>query len=79
MNRPDDINLSREGGEALIERLETQTCTAEDLRVVAQVVRLYFWLFTIFEARPKSFHNRPLCAFDDCVHFVDHTPSAESA
>ena len=42
MKRPDDINLSREEGEALIERLETQTCTAEDLRVVAQVVRLYF-------------------------------------
>jgi len=36
-------------------------------------------LFAIFEARPKSFHTKPLCAFDDCVHFEDHTPSAESA
>jgi transposase len=36
-------------------------------------------LFAIFEASPKSFHSRPLCAFDGCVHFEDHTPSAESA
>ena len=36
-------------------------------------------LFAKFEARPKSFHTKPLCAFDDCVHFEDHTPSAESA
>lgn len=52
MKRPDDIHLSREEGEALIERLETQTCTAEDLRVVAQVVRLYFWLlFALTESK----------------------------
>jgi hypothetical protein len=52
MQRPDDINLSREEGEALIERLETHTCTAEDLRVVAQVVRLYFWLlFALKESK----------------------------
>jgi len=38
-----------------------------------------FRLFAIFEASPKSFHTKPLCAFDDCVHFVAHTPSAESA
>jgi transposase len=37
------------------------------------------WLFAKFEARPKSFHSAPLCAFDGCVHFVDHTPSVESA
>jgi hypothetical protein len=36
-------------------------------------------LFAMFEARPKSFHNKPLCAFDGCVHFADHTPSVESA
>ncbi len=36
-------------------------------------------LFAMFEARPKSFRSKPLCAFDDCVHFVDHTPCVESA
>src|SRR5687768_9188583 len=32
-----------------------------------------------FEARPKSFRSRPLCAFDGCVHFANHMPCAESA
>jgi transposase len=36
-------------------------------------------LFARFEAGPKSFHRRPLCVFDGCVHFEDHMPSAESA
>ena len=33
------------------------------------------WLFAMFEARPKSFHSRPLYVSDGCVHFADHTPS----
>ena len=37
------------------------------------------WLFAMFEARPKSCRSRPLYASAGCVHFVDHTPSAESA
>ena len=36
-------------------------------------------LFAMFEARSKSFHSKPLCASAGCVHFADHTPSAESA
>ena len=36
-------------------------------------------LFARFEARPKSFRSRPLCAFDGCVHFANHMPCAESA
>jgi hypothetical protein len=36
-------------------------------------------LFAMFEARPKSCRSRPLYASAGCVHFVDHTPSAESA
>jgi hypothetical protein len=52
MKRPEDINLSRDEGEALIERLETDTWTAEDRQVLAQVVRLYFWLlFTLKESK----------------------------
>jgi hypothetical protein len=34
-------------------------------------------LFAMFEARLKSFHRRPLGAYDGCVHFADHTPYAE--
>jgi Domain of unknown function (DUF5060) len=35
-------------------------------------------LFAIIEADSKSFHTRLICAFDGCVHFVDHMPSAGS-
>ena len=52
MNRPEDLDLSREAGEALIERLETETWTAEDRQVLIQVVRLYFWLlFALKESK----------------------------
>jgi transposase len=52
MNRPEDLDLSREDGEALIERLQTETWTAEDRQVLIQVVRLYFWLlFTLKETK----------------------------
>jgi len=37
------------------------------------------WLFAKSEARAKSCHTKPKCAFAYCVHFVDHTPSAGSA
>jgi hypothetical protein len=37
------------------------------------------WLFAMFEAVPKFFHKRPLCAFDGCVHSATHMPSVESA
>src|SRR6476660_2480572 len=32
----------------------------------------------MFEARPKSFHSRPLYVSDGCVHFADHTPSVSA-
>jgi hypothetical protein len=42
-------------------------------------IRSFFWLFAKSEARAKSCHTKPKCAFAYCVHFVDHTPSAGSA
>ena len=44
MERPDEVNLSRQDGEALIERLHRDALTAQDRRVLAQVLRWYFWL-----------------------------------
>jgi transposase len=52
MERPEEVNLSRQDGEALIERLQGDALTAQDRRVLEQVLRWYFWLlFTIQEAR----------------------------
>ena len=52
MERPDEINLSRQDGEALLARLQRDTLTAQDRRVLEQVLRWYFWLlFALQEAR----------------------------
>jgi hypothetical protein len=52
MKRPEDVQLSREEGEALLARLEANTLTAEDRRVLGKVVTFYFWLlFALREAK----------------------------
>jgi hypothetical protein len=44
--------LSREEGEALLERLERNALTAEDRRVLGKVLTFYFWLlFALREAK----------------------------
>jgi transposase len=51
MQRPEDVQLSRAEGEALIERLEGHDLLAADWRVLVQVLRVYFWLlFALQEA-----------------------------
>jgi transposase len=52
MKRPEEVTLSREGGEALITRLEADALTAEDRRVLVKVLTFYFWLlFALREAK----------------------------
>jgi hypothetical protein len=52
MKRPEDVELSREEGEALLARLEANTLTAEDRRMLGKVLTFYFWLlFALREAK----------------------------
>jgi transposase len=52
MKQPEDVHLSREDGEALLARLEANTLTAEDRRVLGKVLTFYFWLlFALREAK----------------------------
>jgi transposase len=52
MKRPEEVRLSREEGEALIERLERDALSAEDRRVLVKVLTFYFWLlFAVREAK----------------------------
>jgi transposase len=52
MKPPEDVQLSREEGEALLARLEANTLTAEDRRVLGKVLTYYFWLlFALREAK----------------------------
>jgi hypothetical protein len=51
MKCPEEVNLSREDGEALRTRLTRDTLTADDRRVLDQVLQWYFWLvFALQEA-----------------------------
>ena len=40
---PDDVKLSREEGQALIERLQANTLTGEDRGLLVKLIQLYFW------------------------------------
>jgi transposase len=52
MKQPEDVQLSREEGEALLARLEANTLTAEDRRMLGKVLTGYFWLlFALREAK----------------------------
>lgn len=52
MKQPEGVHLSREEGEALLARLETNTLTAEDRQVLGKVLTFYFWLlFALREAK----------------------------
>jgi hypothetical protein len=52
MKQPEDVHLSHEDGEALIERIERNALSAEDRRVLVKVLTFYFWLlFALREAK----------------------------
>jgi hypothetical protein len=52
MKQPEDVQLSQEEGEALLARLEANTLTTEDRRVLGKVLTYYFWLlFALREAK----------------------------
>src|SRR5215475_5091222 len=52
MKQPEDVRLSREEGEALIERIERNALSAEDRRLLGKILTFYFWLlFALREAK----------------------------
>lgn len=52
MDRPEEVRLSREEGEALLERLADNTLTAADRDNLGKLVTCYFWLlFALREAK----------------------------
>jgi transposase len=52
VKQPEDVQLSREEGEALIERLERNTLSAADRQLLVKVLTFYFWLlFALREAK----------------------------
>lgn len=49
---PEEVKLSREEGNALMARIQANTLTGEDRRILLQLIRVYFWLtFALSETR----------------------------
>jgi len=42
MKQPEDVRLSREEGEALIERIERDALSAADRRILVKILTFYF-------------------------------------
>ncbi len=40
---PDDVKLSREEGEALMERIRASSLASDDQRLLVKLIQLYFW------------------------------------
>jgi hypothetical protein len=52
MKQPEDVRLSREEGQALIERIERNALSAEDRQLLVKILTFYFWLlFALREAK----------------------------
>ena len=49
MKCPEEVNLNREAGEALRQRLAGDALTADDRRVLDQVLQWYFWLLFVLQ------------------------------
>ena len=68
MNRPHEVTLSPEEGEALIERIEQDAWSAEDRSVVVQVLRLHFWLLFALKEATLSLKRLRTLLFGEKAH-----------
>src|SRR5512144_160021 len=49
---PEDVKLSREDGDALIERIRASSLAGDDQRLLVKLIRLYFWFtFALSETK----------------------------
>lgn len=52
MKQPEEVHLSREEGDALIERIERNALSTEDRQLLVKLLTFYFWLlFALREAK----------------------------
>jgi len=65
MKRPEEVQLSREDGEALRQRLAGEALTADDRRVLDQVLQWYFWLLFVLQEATFSLKRLRAILFGD--------------
>jgi transposase len=65
MKRPEEVQLSHEDGEALRTRLAGDALTADDRRVLDQVLQWYFWLLFVLQEATFSLKRLRAILFGD--------------
>jgi transposase len=65
MKRPAEVQLSREDGEALRQRLAGDALTADDRRVLDHVLQWYFWFLFVLQEATFSFKRLRAILFGD--------------
>jgi transposase len=65
MKRPEEVQLSREDGEALRTRLAGDALTTADRRVLDQVLQWYFWLLFVLQEATFSLKRLRAILFGD--------------
>jgi transposase len=83
VKQPEDVQLSREDGEARLARLEANTLTADDRRVLGKVLTYYFWLLFALREAKLSLKRLKALVFGEKPKppkppSSDGTPSSES-
>jgi transposase len=59
MKQPEDVPLSREEGEALIERIEQNALSTEDRQLLVKLLTFYFWLLFALRLKALVFGEKP--------------------
>src|SRR5215813_3744066 len=78
MKRPEQVQLSRADGEALRTRLAGDALTADDRRVLDQVLQWYFWLLFALQEATFSLKRLRVLLFGEKPHTRNTTPPPEA-
>lgn len=79
MKCPDPVQLSREDGEALRTRLARDTLTADDRRVLDQVLQWYFWLLLALQEATFSLKRLRALVFGETRSKPQPSPPGASS
>jgi hypothetical protein len=65
MKPPEEVKLSREGGEALIERVKASNLASDDQGVVVKLIGVYFWLTLALQETQISLKRLKVALFGE--------------
>jgi hypothetical protein len=63
MKPPEEVKLSREDGEALIERIKASNLASDDQGLLVKLIQVYFWLMLAFQETKISLKRLKVALF----------------